>query len=153
MNVDRLVEENLPLATALAARHRGPGVEFDDLLQAARVGLVQAAQRYDPQRGKFGSYACPWILGEIRALLRQRPMTPLPEGSEPAQECVFDEQVESKADLHRALMALPPPERSAVVLVGVKGLARKQAAEQLGISQATLSRRLARAGGALRARE
>lgn len=49
----------------------GKGVEYDDLFQAGCVGLVKAAEHFDPTRGvKFSTYAVPVILGEIRRLFR-----------------------------------------------------------------------------------
>lgn len=66
------MEENLPLVTALAKRYQLQGVDWEDLLQSGRLGLVQAAKRYHPDKGSFGSFAAPWILGEIKACLRSR---------------------------------------------------------------------------------
>ncbi|MBQ6266592.1 MAG: sigma-70 family RNA polymerase sigma factor [Clostridia bacterium] len=68
----RRITDNLGLVHACAARFRGRGVEYDDLFQAGCVGLVKAADRFDPARGcAFSTYAVPVILGEIRALFRQ----------------------------------------------------------------------------------
>lgn len=49
----------------------GRGVEYDDLFQAGCLGLVKAAENFDPARGvKFSTYAVPVILGEVRRLFR-----------------------------------------------------------------------------------
>jgi len=62
---------NLPLARALAGRYRGRGEPFDDLVQAANVGLVKAVRGFDPARGHdFLSYAVPVIAGEVRRHFR-----------------------------------------------------------------------------------
>lgn len=54
-----------------ARRDFGKEIEYDDLFQAGCVGLVKAAERFDPERGlQFSTYAVPVILGEIRALFR-----------------------------------------------------------------------------------
>lgn len=54
-----------------ARRFMGRGVEYDDLFQAGCVGLVKAAENFEPERGlKFSTYAVPVILGEIRRLFR-----------------------------------------------------------------------------------
>lgn len=54
-----------------ARRFMGKGLEYDDLFQAGCVGLVKAAENFDPARGvKFSTYAVPVILGEIRRLFR-----------------------------------------------------------------------------------
>ncbi|CAN5342427.1 RNA polymerase sigma factor SigF [soil metagenome] len=65
-----VVELNLDLARALASRYVGRGADRDDLVQVACVGLVKAARRYDPEKGNFGSFAVPTILGEIKRYFR-----------------------------------------------------------------------------------
>lgn len=65
-----LVERFLPLAHHLALRYRTGG-EREDLLQVAAVGLLNAIDRYDPDRGiAFTSFAVPTILGELRRYFR-----------------------------------------------------------------------------------
>ncbi|MDD3229632.1 MAG: sigma-70 family RNA polymerase sigma factor [Oscillospiraceae bacterium] len=72
MDREERVTQNLRLAHACANRFRGRGIEYDDLYQAACVGLVQAADRFDETRGlQFSTYAVPVILGEIRRLFRE----------------------------------------------------------------------------------
>ncbi|ARP49975.1 MULTISPECIES: sigma-70 family RNA polymerase sigma factor [Caproicibacterium] len=66
------ITQNLGLARACANRFRGRGIEYDDLYQAACVGLVQAVDRFDESRGlRFSTYAVPVILGEVRRLFRE----------------------------------------------------------------------------------
>lgn len=68
---DRLVTEYLPLARQLALRYANRGQPLDDLVQVASLGLVKAADRFDPQHGTgFSSYAIPTILGELRRHFR-----------------------------------------------------------------------------------
>ncbi|HET8615592.1 MAG TPA: sigma-70 family RNA polymerase sigma factor [Actinomycetales bacterium] len=70
---DRVVEEHLPLVRALAARYRHLGEPLEDLLQVGTIGLIQAVDRYDADRGvALAGYATPFILGEIRRHLRDR---------------------------------------------------------------------------------
>ena len=67
-----LVEENLGLVHACAKRFRGKGVEYDDLFQAGCIGLIYAADHFEPERGfRFSTYAVPAILGEIRRVFRE----------------------------------------------------------------------------------
>lgn len=71
--VAELVERHTPLAERLAWRYRGRGEGLDDLRQVAAVGLLNAAQRFDPERGvRFTTYATTTILGELRRHLRDR---------------------------------------------------------------------------------
>jgi RNA polymerase sigma-B factor len=68
---DRLATEYLPLARQLAGRYAGRGQPLEDLVQVASLGLVKAADRFDPERGTaFAAYASPTILGELRRYFR-----------------------------------------------------------------------------------
>jgi RNA polymerase primary sigma factor len=59
---DELIESNMRLVFALARRHGGGGVPFDDLVQEGMVGLIRAAEKFDHRRGlKFSTYAFCWI--------------------------------------------------------------------------------------------
>lgn len=71
MTRDEFIESNLPLVHKLANRFRWRGVEYEELYAAGCVGLVKAADRFEPERGLcFSTYAVPVILGEIRRLFR-----------------------------------------------------------------------------------
>src|SRR5271170_1498587 len=68
---EKIVERCLPLADHIARRFEGRGEPRDDLLQVARVGLVNAVIRFDIDNGSdFVSYAVPTILGEVRRHFR-----------------------------------------------------------------------------------
>lgn len=67
----QLVELNLPLCDALAARYLGRGVDFDDLVQVARTALWIAIGRFRPAEGRsFVSFAVPTITGELKRYFR-----------------------------------------------------------------------------------
>jgi RNA polymerase sigma-B factor len=69
----RLIESHLPLVRAIARRYDGRGEALDDLVQVGAVGLIKAADRFDPSRGAaFATFATPAIEGEIRRHLRDR---------------------------------------------------------------------------------
>ncbi|HEY5857902.1 MAG TPA: SigB/SigF/SigG family RNA polymerase sigma factor [Aldersonia sp.] len=62
-----IVTRALPLAEHIARRFRGRGEPYDDLLQVARLGLVNAVDRFDVSRGtNFISFAVPTIMGAVR---------------------------------------------------------------------------------------
>ena len=68
---NELVEKNIGLVHACANKFRGKGAEYDDLFQAGCVGIIKAAENFDPERGfSFSTYAVPKIAGEIRRFLR-----------------------------------------------------------------------------------
>jgi RNA polymerase sigma-B factor len=73
---EELVNRNLPFAKRLARRYRGASESFDDLLQVASLALVNAVDRFDPDRGiPFSAYASPTILGELKRHFRDRAWT------------------------------------------------------------------------------
>ena len=68
---DQRIKENMGLVHACANKFRGRGIEYDDLFQAGCVGLIKAADGFDPERGfAFSTYAVPVILGELRRMFR-----------------------------------------------------------------------------------
>ncbi|MCV7250180.1 SigB/SigF/SigG family RNA polymerase sigma factor [Mycobacterium koreense] len=68
---DKIVERCLPLADHIARRFDGRGETREDLVQVARVGLVNAVLRFDVDAGSdFVSFAVPTIMGEVRRHFR-----------------------------------------------------------------------------------
>ncbi|NOP95536.1 RNA polymerase subunit sigma [Mycolicibacterium fortuitum] len=68
---ERIVERCLPLADHIARRFDGRGEPREDLVQVARVGLVNAINRFDVEAGSdFVSFAVPTIMGEVRRHFR-----------------------------------------------------------------------------------
>ena len=73
---EELVRRYLPFAKNLALRYRGASESFDDLVQVASLGLVNAIDRFDPERGTpFAAFASPTILGELKRHFRDRVWT------------------------------------------------------------------------------
>lgn len=71
-----LILSNLRLVVSLAAKFAGYGVEVDDLIQEGNVGLVLAADKFDPELGhRFSTYATYWILRYIRCGLSDKART------------------------------------------------------------------------------
>ena len=71
----RLLDEafllNIGTAENIASRYRGRGVDWEDLLQVAYVGLVKAVRGFRPSEGSsFAAYANPTISGEIKRHFR-----------------------------------------------------------------------------------
>jgi RNA polymerase sigma-B factor len=70
---ERLILDHMGFVEALARRYADRGEPLDDLVQAGMVGLVNAADRFDPARGSdFRSFAAPTVLGEIRRHFRDK---------------------------------------------------------------------------------
>jgi len=65
--IDLLVQSHLRLVIKLAVRYRTFGLPLSDLVQEGAVGLMQAADRFDPDRGvRFSTYAAWWIKAAIQ---------------------------------------------------------------------------------------
>lgn len=68
---DQIVRQCLPLADHVARRFSNRGEPYEDLVQVARVGLVNAVNRFDVDAGSpFVSFAVPTVMGEVRRHFR-----------------------------------------------------------------------------------
>ena len=70
---NEIVEKYLYMVDILIRKYLGKGVDYDDLYQVGALALVQAVERFDPNRGfEFSSFATPTILGEIKKYFRDQ---------------------------------------------------------------------------------
>ena len=73
---DQLINEHLPHVKRIVHRiasHLPSNVEIDDLINSGIIGLIEAAERYDPTRdNKFMTYAMFRIEGAVLSELRSR---------------------------------------------------------------------------------
>jgi RNA polymerase sigma-B factor len=69
--LDEIVRRNQNLLHHILKRFSYADEAYEDLLQVANLGLIKAAQRYDPRRGaQFSTYATALVDGELRHHLR-----------------------------------------------------------------------------------
>src|SRR5262245_11507052 len=69
----QLVEDYLPLVKRIARQHAGRGEQLEDLVQVGSIGLINAIDRFELDRGvDLAAYAIPSIVGEIKRHLRDR---------------------------------------------------------------------------------
>jgi RNA polymerase sigma-32 factor len=62
-----LIEACLPFVMTIALEYRRWGLPLEDIVQEGNIGLLKAADRYDPDRGcRLATYAAYWIRAEIR---------------------------------------------------------------------------------------
>jgi RNA polymerase sigma-B factor len=69
---ENLISSCLPFANRMAGRYRDRGEPVEDLEQVARLGLIEAVDRFDPARGSFTAFAVATISGEIKRHFRDR---------------------------------------------------------------------------------
>lgn len=63
----KLVEACLPFVVTIALEYRRWGLPLEDIVQEGNIGLLKAAERFDPDRGcRLATYAAYWIRAEIR---------------------------------------------------------------------------------------
>jgi len=73
---NELLEHYLFIAEIAAKKFVGRGVDYDDLFQVASLALIRALERFDCSREiKFGSFATPSVIGEIKNYFRDRSRT------------------------------------------------------------------------------
>ena len=85
----RLVTAYMRLAISMAARFRRYGAPMNDLIQEAGLGLMKAADKFDPDRGvRFSTYAVWWIKASIQDYV-MRNWSMVRTGSTSSQKALF----------------------------------------------------------------
>jgi len=70
---EQLIMAHMKLVRFLAQKFANRGEPLDDLIQVGTIGLINAIDRFDSDRGiRFATYATPTILGEIKRYFRDR---------------------------------------------------------------------------------
>ena len=70
--VQELVERNLRFVVQVAGKYRSSGIPVTDLINEGNLGLIQAARKFDPERGaRFITYAVWWIRQAIMHALAE----------------------------------------------------------------------------------
>ena len=70
---DKLISANLRFVVTVAKKYQGLGLPLDDLVSEGNVGLINAADRFDPEKGyHFISYAVWWIRQAIMSALCEK---------------------------------------------------------------------------------
>ena len=65
-----LVSSHLRLVAKIATRYRGYGLPVSELISEGNIGLMQAVERFDPEKGsRFATYAMWWIKAQMQAYI------------------------------------------------------------------------------------
>lgn len=85
----RLVTAYMRLAISMASKFRRYGAPMNDLIQEASLGLMKAADKFDPDRGvRFSTYAVWWIKASIQEFV-MRNWSMVRTGSTSSQKALF----------------------------------------------------------------
>ena len=101
----RLVTAYMRLAISMAGKFRRYGAPMNDLIQEASLGLMKAADKFDPDRGvRFSTYAVWWIKASIQDYV-MRNWSMVRTGSTSSQKSLFFNMRRVQARLEREALA------------------------------------------------
>ena len=101
----RLINAYMRLAISMASRFRRYGAPMNDLIQEAGLGLMKAADKFDPDRGvRFSTYAVWWIKASIQDYV-MRNWSMVRTGSTSSQKSLFFNMRRVQARIEREAMA------------------------------------------------
>ncbi len=101
----RLINAYMRLAISMAARFRRYGAPMNDLIQEAGLGLMKAADKFDPDRGvRFSTYAVWWIRASIQDYV-MRNWSLVRTGSTSSQKSLFFNMRRVQAQIEREAAA------------------------------------------------
>lgn len=69
---NKLVTENMGLVVSTARKYQGRGLELDDLVSEGTLGMIKAAEKYNPEKGGFAAFVLPEIKKSIEAAIEQQ---------------------------------------------------------------------------------
>ncbi|NBT53211.1 MAG: sigma-70 family RNA polymerase sigma factor, partial [Marivivens sp.] len=101
----RLTTAYMRLAISMAGKFRRYGAPMPDLIQEASLGLMKAAEKFDPDRGvRFSTYAVWWIKASIQDFV-MRNWSMVRTGSTSSQKSLFFNMRRVQARLEREATA------------------------------------------------
>ena len=97
----RLITAYMRLAISMAAKFKRYGAPMNDLVQEAGLGLMKAAEKFDPDRGvRFSTYAVWWIKASVQDYV-MRNWSMVRTGSTSSQKSLFFNMRRVQAQLER----------------------------------------------------
>jgi len=152
---DKIVLRHQRFVWGIAYRFLGDRVEAEDIAQKAFLKLLEAAPRYRPTAGfrtylyRIVSRLCMDYARKKRPIFSEDIAERADSSFNPAANLIVKERA---AEIRRAMDALPPRQRMAVILKYYEGLSYAGIADAMGITVKAVERLLDRARTALRSR-
>jgi len=135
----RLITAYMRLAISMAGKFRRYGAPMNDLIQEAYVGLMKAADKFDPDRGvRFSTYAVWWIKASVQDYV-MRNWSMVRTGSTSSQKSLFFNLRRVQAKIEREAAAVGET-------LGPDAL-RNRIAGELGVPTADVEMMLGRLSG------
>ncbi|MFC1898306.1 sigma-70 family RNA polymerase sigma factor [Candidatus Cloacimonadota bacterium] len=138
MDKNKIVVEFLPLVRSIAAKYNKLGILQEDLEQEGMIGLLEAADKYDEDKGaKFSTYATFWIKKRILEAVDKEKKTNFNTSS--LKDGVTGDKTRSINPLKQDKLSfpenMPQAERLVIKLLFKDQFTLKEISEQLGISR------------------
>ena len=130
---NKIIKSNLRFVTQVAIKYQGMGIDLEDLIAFGRIGLIEALDKYDIERGtRFITCAAWYIRAEIQKALNELSRTiRVPSNHKIKKDCIsLDDEDENKYlaekeksvldkqdfrfELQNILSTLKPREREAI---------------------------------------
>ncbi len=100
-SLHRLVNAYMRLAVSMASKYVKYGIDTNELIQEAGIGLMKAAEKFDPERGvRFSTYATWWIKASIQDFVL-RNWSLVRTGSTASQKSLFFNLKRVKSQIER----------------------------------------------------
>ncbi|WP_457621761.1 sigma-70 family RNA polymerase sigma factor [Persephonella sp.] len=101
--LEKLIKSNLRFVVNVAKNYTGYGIPFQELISAGNIGLIEAAKRFDPERGvRFISYAIWWIKQSIlQTIQSQKDIIKIPQKTQNLSMKIDTAYLELKERLNR----------------------------------------------------
>lgn len=108
-SLHRLINAYMRLAISMAAKFKRYGAPMNDLIQEAGLGLMKAAEKFDPDRGvRFSTYAVWWIKASVQDHV-MRNWSMVRTGSTSSQKSLFFNMRRVQARLERESLKAGEP--------------------------------------------
>jgi RNA polymerase sigma factor (sigma-70 family) len=148
MDEDAIIRANEGLVYLIVKRYRARE-DFEDIQQEARSGVLTAARKYDPARGKFSTYAAHWIRSRVGRYMADRIKhsgftdslddSPL-DGGSPLVERIVDDREDAYAQvdarlLAESLLAAMRPCEAEVIRKRGRYLTLQEVGEETGVTR------------------